>query len=74
MAFIGSTDIKNVSTAVIVSYAAAIVNACTGSRNTIGAYTYRGGRCYLSEGTPTLMGGSTNENGGGPIFNNGTLL
>lgn len=74
IAFIGSTDIKNVSTAVIVSYAAAIVNACAGSGNTIGAYTYRGGRCYLSEGTPTLMGGSTNENGGGPIFNNGTLL
>lgn len=74
MAYIGNCDIKNVYHGVSVKYAAAIVNACTGSGNTIGAETYRGGRCYLTGGTPTLMGGSTNENGGGPIFYGGALL
>lgn len=74
MAYIGQCDIKNVSTAVLASLSAAIVSACTGSGNTVGAYTYRGGRCYLSGGTPTLMGGNSNVNSGGPIFSNGTLL
>ena len=74
MAHIGSTDIKNVYAAVLASNSPAIVSACTGSGNTIGAYTYRGGRCYLSGGTPTLMGGNSNVNDGGPIFNNGALL
>mgnify|MGYP004424153227 CR=1 FL=1 len=74
MADIDTCDIKNVLAAVFVKYAEAIVETCTGSGNTIGIKTYHGGRCYLTGGTPTLLGGSTNENGGGPIFHDGALL
>lgn len=74
MADIDTCDIKNVLAAVLVKYAEAIVETCTGSGNTIGIKTYHGGRCYLTGGTPTLLGGSTNENGGGPIFHDGALL
>ena len=71
-----NVEIKNTDLA-LCSINNGIISAmnCSGSGNVTGCQAVQGGIILLSGKTPDLMGGSSNQKGGGIIVNkNGTLL